>query len=197
MEAMVVVSILSIIALIAGNSFASYKKRSKAVEAPLAMRTLFDATMTHYLQKQEKEQRLSKRAKRKSDRYPFPFLRTKPEGKRQKWFRPMPGKKARLVCFKPKIKNSNKWSPYVDCETLGISTATPTYYVYQIASDPYWRDRPRPLRARRKLDTFRISIRGDVDGDGVYGLFERSGGITRKTKELYQDSGVYTVNPGE
>lgn len=78
---------------------------------------------------------------------------------------------------------------------LGFALSQPTYFQLSYAKDdsPIAPDSP----AKCDTDCFEAGARGDLDGDGVYGLFAMTGHIEPTSKLLKTATSIYVEREGE
>ncbi len=195
LEISAAILIVGILGSIGAFRYQNYLRKAKSTEALEGVNQLYMATISYHMSQDDKLLRLDEKDLERAKSYKFPQIITRSEHS-NKWFVPPPGERTLLICFDPTSGKTKKWTPYVSCQEIGFSISDPSFYVYRVRPDPYFKDRPQESRARTKEETFRVEALGDLDGDGIYSEFSRPGGIDRQGK-LYQTEGVFRSQPYE
>jgi type IV pilus assembly protein PilA len=164
-ELMIVVAIIGILAAVAIPAFMKYIRRSKTVEATMNVRKMFDSSVSYF----EAEH---------ADKSGNPLAKQFPAN-----VGPSPGA-AGSCCgqtgdkCKPSPTNftGDSWS------ALNFSVDDPFYFVYQYVS-----------AGTETSSTFNAWAFGDLDCDGIYSTYERSGSVM-SDRSVSGGSGLYTKN---
>src|SRR4051812_44863318 len=150
-ELMIVVAIIGILAAVAIPAFMKYIRRSKTVEATMNVRKLFDSSVAYF-----EAEHANSSGTILSRQFPVT----------QAWS-PAQGTCAGSTGGKcnpatqASVWRTNTWA------ALNFSVDDPFYYSYQYQAG-----------GSEGTSTFSAEASGDLDGDGTYSLFTRTGSVT-------------------
>jgi type IV pilus assembly protein PilA len=170
-ELMIVVAILGILAAVAVPAFIKYMRRSKTSEAVGKLAMIFKSAVNYYSEE---------KPARTADTDPIPNQFPVDQGK-------TPGD---TCCGNPgdKCKGGDHDAAAWDTPTwnaLNFGMAEPHYYVYSFDSTGVHKDAAFTARAN-----------GDLDCDGTFSIFERSGAATEHL-DVRGSGGVWKQLPLE
>ncbi len=178
MELMVVVVIIGLLASVAIPMLNRYMKKSKTTEAVTNLRKIYDGEIGYYQEEHVDSDGLSLTAQ---------FLQLIPEPPYP------PTDQKRTGDF-----SAGNW-PYVKFAADG-----PTFYSYMADAVNGTLTIPRPsgvpsLPSQQPdwVDAFVVRAIGDIDGDGVYSMFERIAIIHSGSGEPEGGAGIYQWDPLE
>lgn len=179
-ELMVAVSIIGILAAVAGPNLGKYVRRAKSSEAIVNLKRLFDGSSSYYMRSRDMTGRTGEVI---AAQFPGVGLA----------FGAAPGRNA--CCGQPSDKcvpADSAGSPYPGAwdgspwQDLGFAINRAHYYWYEYAA------------ANVGLEAaFTARAMGDLNCNLSFSAFERVGGVNRQTGEVIGGGGVFSVNPLE
>ena len=179
-ELMVAVSIIGILAAVAGPNLGKYVRRAKSSEAIVNLKRLFDGSSSYYMRSRDMTGRTGEVI---AAQFPGVGLA----------FGSAPGRNA--CCGQPADKcvpADSAGSPYPGAwdgspwQDLGFAINRAHYYWYEYNA------------ANTGLESaFTARASGDLNCNLAFSAFERVGGVNRTTGEVIGGGGVFSVNPLE
>ncbi|MEO6952929.1 MAG: type II secretion system protein [Polyangia bacterium] len=165
-ELMIVVAIIGILAAVAIPAFMKYIRRSKTVEATMNVRKLFDSSVAYY-----EAEHASSNGSIIARQFPLSVA-----------WSPAQGTCATSTGGKCNpATNASVWRN-ATWTALNFSVDDPFYFSYQYTSG-----------GSDATSTFYAWASGDLDKDGTYSYFNRSGSITAEGN-VTGGAGLYSVN---
>jgi type IV pilus assembly protein PilA len=164
-ELMIVVAIIGILAAVAIPAFMKYIRRSKTVEATMNLRKLFDSSVSYYETEHANSTGsiLSRQFPLTVTWSPATNCGTQPGGKCN-------------PTTEASVWRVGTWT------ALNFSVDDPFYYSYEYTSS-----------GTDSNSTFSAEAQGDLDGDGTFSLFRRTGSVTAENN-VSGGAGLYSTN---
>jgi type IV pilus assembly protein PilA len=167
-ELMIVVAIIGILAAVAIPAFVKYMRRSKTIEATMNLRKLYDSSVAYYIAEHSAN-----------------------DG----------------AILARQFPDTQGWSPATNCGqqsggkcnpgTERAAWEAPTWKALNFSvDDPFFYQYGYSSAGTGATATFNAEAQGDLDADGVFSLFRRSGSVTSENN-VTGGAGIFVQNDVE